>query len=93
LVLRPNYCSCPFFNYNPNPPGRPLSGFVRDQLGEAGEGAVVGLFYLGGKDAGGQLVELEVVGDAIAALAFAGAGFISAGEPGFVGFNITFQLE
>jgi len=61
------------------------------ELGEAGEGAVVALFDVGGKDAGGELVVFEVVGDAFAALALAGAGFIAAGAAGFVGFEIAFH--
>jgi hypothetical protein len=61
------------------------------ELGKAGEGAVVAFFYFGGKDAGGELVVFEVVGDALAALALAGAGFIGAGAGGFVGFEVAFH--
>jgi hypothetical protein len=63
------------------------------ELGEAGEGAVEGLFYLGREDTSGELVVFEVVGDAFAALTLARAGFIGAGAIGFVGFNITFHRE
>ena len=34
-------------------------------LGKSGEGAVEGLLYIIGEDTGGQLVKLEVVGDAL----------------------------
>jgi hypothetical protein len=63
------------------------------ELGEAGEGAVEGLFYLGREDASGELVVFEVVGDAFAALTLARAGFIGAGAAGLVGFDIAFHGE
>jgi hypothetical protein len=42
------------------------------------------------EDAGGQLVELEVIGDTLAALALARAGLIGAVAPGFIGFYVAF---
>jgi hypothetical protein len=61
------------------------------ELGEAGEGTVVCLLHLGREDAGGKLVVLEVVGDAFAAFALAGAGFVGAGALGFVDLNLAFH--
>jgi len=61
------------------------------ELDKAGEGAVVALLHLRGEGAGGKLVEFKVVGDALAALALAGAGLISAGAAGLVGFNLAFH--
>jgi hypothetical protein len=61
------------------------------ELGKACKGAVVGLFDVGGEDAGGEFVVFEVVGDALTAFALAGAGFVGAGAAGFVGFEVTFH--
>jgi hypothetical protein len=61
------------------------------ELDKAGKGAVVCLFYLRGEDAGGKLIILEVIGDAVAALALAGAGFVAAGASGLVGVQLAFH--
>jgi hypothetical protein len=61
------------------------------ELSEAGEGAVVGLFYVEREDAGGQLVVFKVVGDTFTALALARAGLIGAGAISFVGFDVAFH--
>jgi len=45
-------------------------------LGKTGKGAVKGLFYIIGEDAGGQLVKLQMIGDAFTALTLPGARFI-----------------
>jgi hypothetical protein len=63
------------------------------ELSEAGEGAVVGLFYVEREDAGGQLVVFKVVGDTFTALALARAGLIGAGAISFVGFDIAFHRK
>jgi len=60
-------------------------------LGKTGEGAVKGLLYIIGENAGRQLVILEVIGDALAALALSWTGLIGAVTPSFVGFNIAFH--
>jgi hypothetical protein len=60
------------------------SGFIAEDLDEPGKGAVKGLLYLGGKDAAGKLVELEVEGNALAALALSGAGLVGTGTFRFV---------
>jgi len=59
---------------------------------ESGNRAVEGLLYFWRKDTGGEFFELEVVGDALAALALSGAGFVGAGAVGFIGFKVTFHL-
>ena len=64
---------------------------ARNILGKPGEGAVECLLYIIGEDAGGQLVKLEVVGDALTALALPGTGLVGAVTPGFIGFNIAFH--
>jgi hypothetical protein len=66
-------------------------GFGRKDLDKAGKGAVVSLFYVRREDTGGKLVELKVVGNAVAALAFSGTGLVGAGAFGFVDFNLTFH--
>ena len=76
-------------NYNPSQPV--LSLFRLDNLHEAGKGAVTGSFYLRGKDTGREFIILQVIGDALTALALSGAGFIGAVAAGFVGFNIAFH--
>ena len=60
-----------------------------ENLDKPGKGAVVGLFYLWWKDAGGELVMLQVVGDALAALAFSGTRLIGTRAFGFIGFNLA----
>jgi hypothetical protein len=64
---------------------------TRDIIDEAAEGAVKGPFYIIGEDAGGQLIELQVVGDTLAALALPGAGLIGAVALGFVVLDIAFH--
>ncbi|GAH72966.1 unnamed protein product [marine sediment metagenome] len=64
---------------------------MREDLDKLGERAVVGLLHLRGEDAGGELIELQMVGDALAALTFSGARLISAGAFGFIDFNLTFH--
>jgi hypothetical protein len=64
---------------------------VGEDLDKSGKGAVVGLLHIGGKNTGGQFIILQVVGDALAALAFSGAGLISARAFGFIGFNLAFH--
>jgi hypothetical protein len=72
----------------------PLSGFGGEDLGKPGKGAVVGLLYLRWEDAGGKFVELQMVGNAVAAFTFSGARLVGAGALGFVGFNLAFhQLQ
>ena len=53
---------------------------------EFGNRAVEGLLHLRGKDAGGELFGLEVVGDTLTAFALPGAGLIRTGAFGFIGF-------
>ena len=62
-----------------------------EDVDKLGERAVVGLLHLRGEDAGGELIELQMVGDALAALTFSGARLIGAGAFGFVDFNLTFH--
>jgi len=64
---------------------------VREDLDKLGEGAVVGLLHLRWEHAGGKLIELQMVGDAITALAFSGARLIGAGAFGFINFNLAFH--
>ena len=60
-------------------------------LNKAGERAVIGPFHLRREDTGGEFVILQVVGDTIAALSLAGAGFIGAVAFCFIGFYIAFH--
>ena len=64
---------------------------MREDLDKPGKGAVVGLLYLRGKDTAGEFVVLQVIGDAITALAFSGARLISARAFGFIDFNLAFH--
>ena len=68
-----------------------MSLFRLDDLHEAGKGAVIGSFYLRGKDTGREFIILQVIGDALTAFALSRAGLISAVAPGLVGFNIAFH--
>jgi hypothetical protein len=63
-----------------------------EDLDKPGERAVVGLLHLRREDAGGKLIRLQVVGDALAALAFSGARLISARAFGFININLAFHL-
>jgi hypothetical protein len=65
---------------------------TRNILGKPGKGAVKGLFYIIGEDAGRQLVKLQMIGDAFTALALSGARFIGAVALQLIGFNIAFHL-
>jgi hypothetical protein len=69
----------------------PLSGFGREDLDKLGKGAVVGLFHIRWEHTSGEFIELQMVGDAVTALTFSGAGLIGAGAFGFVDFNLTFH--
>ena len=51
---------------------------VAEDLNEPGEGTVVGLFHLRWKAAGRQLVEPQVVSDALTALSLPWAGLVGA---------------
>jgi len=62
-----------------------------DDLREAGKGAVIGSFYLGGKDTGREFIILQVIGNALTAFTLSGAGLIGAVAVGFVSFNIAFH--
>ena len=64
---------------------------VQNMFGETVERAVKGLFYIIREGAGGQLVEPEVIGDALAAPALSGAGFVGAVTFGFVCVYIAFH--
>jgi len=64
---------------------------MREDLDKLGKRAVVGLLHLRWEHAGGKLVELEMVGDALTALAFSGARLIGAGAFGFIDFNLAFH--
>ncbi len=63
-----------------------------EDLDKPGERAVVGLLHLGWEHAGGKLIELQMVGDALTALAFSGAWLIGARAFGFIVFNLAFHL-
>jgi hypothetical protein len=62
---------------------------VGEDADKPGKGAVVGLFYIRGKDTGGEFVILQMVGDALAALAFSRARLIGTRAFGFIGFNLA----
>ena len=64
---------------------------VQNIFGETAERTVKSLFYIIWEDAGGQLVEFQVIGYTLAALAFSGAGFVGAVTVGFIGIYIAFH--
>lgn len=64
---------------------------MREDLDKLGKRAVVGLLHLRREHASGKLIKLQMVGDAITALAFSGARLIGAGAFGFVDLNLTFH--
>jgi hypothetical protein len=63
-----------------------------EDLNKAGERAVVDLLHLRREDAGGKLIRLKVVGDALAAFAFSGAWLVGARALGFININLAFHL-
>ncbi len=56
-----------------------------------GKGAVVGLFRLGRKNAGGKLIKFKVIGNTFAAFALLRAGLIGAGAFYFIVLNLAFH--
>jgi len=62
-----------------------------EDLDEPGKGAVVGLLHLRWEHASGKLIELQMVSDALTALAFSGARLIGARAFGFIVFNLAFH--
>jgi hypothetical protein len=66
---------------------------ARDELSKAGKGAVKGFFNIIGEAAGGQFIKLQVVGNALTALALSGAWFIGTVADCLVIFNLTFHLN
>jgi hypothetical protein len=67
--------------------------FVGVDLHESAKRVVIGLLNLRWKDAGGQFVVLEMVGNTLTALAFPRAGLVGAVAFGLVGLNIAFHLK
>jgi hypothetical protein len=66
---------------------------LRVELGKPGKRAVVGLLHLRWEHAGGKLVKLQVVGNAVTALAFSGARLVGAGAFSFININLAFHLN
>jgi len=64
---------------------------MREDLDKPGKGTVVGLLHIGGEDTARKLVGLQMIGNAITALAFSGARLIGARAFGFIGFNLAFH--
>jgi len=60
-------------------------------LNKTGEGAVIAPFHFWSEDAGRKLVKLQVIDNALTALALSGARLIGTGAFGFIDFNLAFH--
>jgi hypothetical protein len=70
---------------------KPILVFPAIYRHKAGKGAVKGPLHIVGKDTGGKLIKIQVIGNTLTALALPGTGLIGAIADGFIGFNLAFH--